>query len=128
MLNRRSPFPKASPTFVAWCNKAGLRLSNFVVYNGTSFPDRDPIHIGRRKDKDGSIREIYHQGSKPAKGYQICPFDRQAFDATEPDAPYLGCFYRCRLFKPDGQVPRKDEALRLYDARIKEFVNKLKLR
>ena len=41
MLNRRSPFPKASPTFVAWCNKAGLRLSNFVVYNGTHAGVRD---------------------------------------------------------------------------------------
>jgi hypothetical protein len=52
---------------------------------------------------------ILHQG----KG-QLCPFDKTT--KNNPD----GCFFRCRIFQHLKDLPSREEALRLYESRIKE--------
>jgi hypothetical protein len=45
---------------------------------------------------------------------QVCPFRRAPPSAN-------GCFWSCMIFKPKGKpVPTREEALALYDAKIKE--------
>lgn len=41
---RQSPYPKPSQTFITWCNHAGLKLANFVVYTGTHAGVKDKVY------------------------------------------------------------------------------------
>tara|TARA_B100000315_G_C14483665_1_gene544140 strand:- start:408 stop:863 length:456 start_codon:yes stop_codon:yes gene_type:complete len=85
-----------------------------------SFPETKPLYVGFKVTEEGERRDIFLESSKPKQESQMCPFDRQAFEGKQSDWPYVGCFNRCRLYKPDGPLDA-EEAVILYDDRIKEF-------
>lgn len=62
------------------------------------FPDRMGTDIAATK-----YREYHH----------VCPMDTRERGA-------MGCFYTCRIFQPKYVTPFREEAIALYDQRIKE--------
>ena len=73
-------------------------------------------------DKDGGPKGkiIKQVSSKYRLENQFCPFDKKNFKTPEEkQMGSMGCFYRCKAFSREGLT--KEEALRLYDIRIKEF-------
>ncbi len=51
---------------------------------------------------------------------QCCPLSRNQTESS-------GCFYSCMIFKPNGEKPTREQAIKLYDDKIKEvekFINK----
>lgn len=84
------------------------------------WPEREPdmrAHstLTNNEPPYGQAR-VYGVKSAP-EGCQ-CPFDRND-NETMKDLSW-GCFYRCMFFSPRGPKPDRDEAIRLYDIRIKE--------
>lgn len=79
-----------------------------------SWPDKEDWIWPKRELIDGRVYGI----KDPPYGC-LCPFDRNDGAGGFKNESW-GCFHRCMFFTPQGPKPDREEALRLYDIRIKD--------